>query len=66
MKKLNHKLWLVLAGVSLFVGFWVLISEGPAGSKYYVYFIFTLLSLGLFWLDGNRDTQKAKKGKTKR
>ena len=66
MKKLNRKLWLVLAGLSLFVGFWVLFNEGPAQSKYYVYFAFTLFALGLFWLDRERSTQKSKKGKTKR
>lgn len=35
--------WVVLAGLSLLVGTWVLIAEGPLRSKFYVFYLFTLL-----------------------
>lgn len=43
MKKINRIAWIVLAGLSFLVGSWVLIAEGPLRSKFYVFYLFTLL-----------------------
>ncbi|HCS21681.1 MAG TPA: hypothetical protein DIW47_14175 [Bacteroidetes bacterium] len=43
MKKINQLAWIALAGLSFVVGTWVLIAEGPLRSKFYVFYLFTML-----------------------
>ena len=49
MKKLNDTTWLILAILSTLVGFWLLVTEGFAHSKFFVYFILAPFFLLLWW-----------------
>jgi len=60
MKKINNSVWLVLALLSLLVGTWVLIAEGVVHSKFYVFYIFGVLTLFLLYRKRKANTKNAK------
>ncbi|MHB1277405.1 MAG: hypothetical protein ACYC1Q_03335 [Bacteroidia bacterium] len=65
MKKINRLAWIILAGLSFVVGTWVLIAEGPLRSKFYVFYLFTLL-LGVLIFLKRKSSIKNTKPKKRR